>query len=354
MTHADGIYFGMPDDEYHAIPRLSASGIKEIVVSPLQFWFKSFLNPDREPDEDTTAKKLGKAYHKLILEGEEAFDACYAVAPCRDDHPDALDGAEALKAKCDELDLKKSGRIADLCERIRDADPAVKLWPDIMEAFRQSCAGREVLTKAQWLDLERVRFVLRHMPSIRSAFTGGRPEVTILWTHPSGVKMKARLDYLKPRGDTAAILDVKTFGNVMDKPIEDAPSVEIARNRYFVQPVIYTEARKAAAAMWAKHGMAAVHGETPDEAWLKAVLGPARSQFHFVFVKTGAIPDVIARGVAEYRYGVAMFRRCLEQYGTDTPWVQDYGVRAIRDDEFPLWALTTNLPMIDDQTEAAE
>ena len=80
-TKPDGIYFGMSEDDYLAIPRLSSSGIKTMCVSTLDFWFDSWMNASREPETETPARALGKAYHKLILEGDDAFDALYAVPP---------------------------------------------------------------------------------------------------------------------------------------------------------------------------------------------------------------------------------------------------------------------------------
>lgn len=366
----DGVYFGMDEDTYHAIPRLSCSGIKTLMVSPLQFWLESWMNERRKPDTDTPAKKLGRAYHKLILEGEEAFEAAYAVSPSKDDYPDALDGADALKAKCDELGLKKSGRVCDLCERIREADPAVQLWPDLMEEFRATAEGREILTKAQWEEIEQVRYVLRHMPDIKGAFSGGFPEVTFLWTE-GAVKMKGRVDYLKPRGNLAAILDLKSFGNVMGKPVEGAPEEEIGRNGYFVQPVAYAAARAAVAAMWREHGADVVHimsGPEPTQEWLSAVFNAQKCQFHFVFVQTGGIPNVIPcefaegnsyggmswqtneywrKGLAVYRNGMERFRNCMEQYGSETPWIINYAIRRLKDEDFKPWTLeyTTDIPL---------
>ena len=43
-----GIHFGLSDDVYHALPALSASGIKNLLVSPMVFWAESFLNAGRK------------------------------------------------------------------------------------------------------------------------------------------------------------------------------------------------------------------------------------------------------------------------------------------------------------------
>lgn len=368
----NGIYFGMPEDQYHALPRLSASGIKTLRVSPLRYWRES-LDPNRKPSQDSEPKKLGRAYHKLLLEGEEAFGAAYAVTPCKEDYPDALSDAEALRARCEELGLKKSGTLAEMCARIREVDPSAQLWPDILAEFDEVAGARERIKRDEWLEIQSMAYVIRRMPSLRTAFAGGFPEVTILWTHTSGVPMKARLDYLKPRGEAASIIDIKSFGNVMDKPIEDVPANEISRNRYFIQPVVYTDARNAAGAMWRQKRGEVVHvvsGDAPGEDWLSAVFGPSNAQFHFVFVQTGGVPDIIARefrpyedfsglgvqgnqywgrGLAEYRYGVALYRQCMEKYGPDVPWVTDHGLRPLKDEDFPLWALSNDVPLIDDE-----
>lgn len=359
----DGIYFGLPEDIYHQIPRLSASGIKTLGVSPLQYWLESSFNPNRKEKEDSSARKLGRAYHKLLLEGDAAFDATYAALPSKDDYPDVIDGGDALKAECERLGLKKSGSLLAMCERILEAEPGLDLWPVILREAKEAAGDKESLTKAQWEELQQVRFVLNHLPDIKGAFTNGRPEVTILWTQ-NGVKMKCRLDYLKPRGNFAAIIDLKSFGNVMGKPIETICGTEIGRNEYFVQPIVYTAGREAAGAMYRKQGADIIHvlsGDAPSTEWLDSVLLPEKCQFNFVFTQTGGIPNIIAcefspgktfggqgfqsneywmKGVTLFRNGVDRFRKYSTAFGTDTPWIVQYPVRTLDDvQDFKPWAL---------------
>jgi len=361
LDFEDGLYLGMPEDDYHAIARLSASGIKTLIGNPYKFWKESAFNPRRKAKEDTPAKKLGRAYHKLLLEGDEAFDATYAALPSKDDYPDAIDGSEALKAECERLGLKKNGPLLAMCERILEKEPGLELWPVILSEFKEASGDKEQLTKAQWEEIQEVRFVLNHLPDIKGAFTNGWPEVTLLWTQ-SGVKMKCRLDYLKPRGNLAAILDLKSFANVMDVPVETVPGIEIGRNRYFVQPIVYTEGREAIGSMYRK-GMDVVHvlsGEAPSKEWLDSVLLPERSQFDFVFVQTGGIPNIVPcefapgqtfggqgfesneywmKGLIEFRNGVDRFRKYAAEYGTDTPWIVAYRLKKLSDMDFKPWAL---------------
>ena len=81
------IVFGMPENEYHAVNALSNSGIKELLVDPLDFWHQSWLNPGREEKETTTAMMFGKAFHALVLEGGAAFQDRYCAEPNPEDYP---------------------------------------------------------------------------------------------------------------------------------------------------------------------------------------------------------------------------------------------------------------------------
>ena len=366
----DGIYFGLPDDRYHALPRLSASGIKDMLISPLEFWWRSPLNPDRDADDtDSKAKILGRAYHKLILEGEAAFDAAYTIKPDRADHPDALAGADALRQACGDHGLKRSGSIAEMCERLRDAVPDIKLWPDIIAGWETANMGKEPLSAADWKNLNRVRLVLRRMPSLQSAFTGGKAEVSVLWTD-RGVPCKARFDYLKPRDGEAGIIDLKSFANVMTRPIDEVAATEISRNRYFAQAVFYDRARSAAARMWARDGMACVNGCTDaDTDWLRGVFGPAKASFHFVFVATGSVPHIVARkfeefmqlpgmmqpheywrrGTGEVRYALHTWRKFMDKYGAGLPWIVEHEIRSLHDEDFPIYALSSHAPFVPDE-----
>ena len=81
-SREDGIYFNLPEAEYHALRRLSASGIKNILISLPTFWAKSWMNPEvaDSDDKDTNAQILGRAYHAAIFEPETLADR-YAGEP---------------------------------------------------------------------------------------------------------------------------------------------------------------------------------------------------------------------------------------------------------------------------------
>lgn len=356
MTFSPGIYFGLAEEAYHADPALSSSGIKNLLISPLDYWINSPLNPEYV-DEKTPAMIAGTAFHRRLLEPAR-FAALYAAEPSKDDWPDAIDGHEALKAECDRLDLKKSGRIMDLCERILEADPRAQLWPVIRESLADELGDRIALKRDVMADIERAaRLVLAH-DSARKALTGGMAEVSIFWTDPdTGIRMKARLDYLK----TKAIVDVKTFANSLSKPVDTAIAHAVANNGYPVQAVVYCEAVRQAKQMLRSAKSKAVRhvsGLEPDNGWLVQLAAVESHAFFFVFIETGAVTNVRVRefrptetyggrggtanlywqsGEAGFREGVRRYVVNMERYGPDQPWIDDAPARPFNDTDFPMW-----------------
>lgn len=335
-----GVYFDMDEEMYHAAPALSNSGIKHLLVSPMDFWARSWLNPNRE-DEQSDAMTLGKAYHKRILEGREAFYRQYVAEIDPNDYPDALRTADHLKAFLEQHDAKKAGKKADLIDRVLDIDPTAMIWDVLVEDHKAKHEGKEFLSAAAVEKIELSASMIEKHPTLKKAFTGGFPEVSIFWVDEFGIPMKARLDYLKAR----AIVDLKTFANQQAKPIDRAVAYDMAARKYHLQVAVYTEAVRAAQAMIRQRGMSAVHG-LDDEVWVKRFMQASSHDFVFVYQQTGIAP--VARG---YRFPLALayeagqatvrmakqqFRDCFEAFGSD-PWVDDADLVALADEDFPVF-----------------
>jgi hypothetical protein len=353
-AHAPGIYFGMPESVYHGDPSLSASGVKDIHVTPLTFWMRSGFNPNRK-DDSTEPKERGTAFHVRLLEGAAVFTQRYAVQPQIEDYPDAIDGGEDLKARCRELGLPVSGTIAKLCERIREADAEAVLWPDVMLAFTDEANGKgQTIIKKKLADeIERHARIIEMHPGTEKALRGGHCEVSIFWRDETGVPMKARIDYLKAR----AAVEMKTFTNPFGKPIDAAIAGTVANNKYFVDAIVRLDAVEHAKAMLREHGMRVVHGDPPSAEWLNAFTAQGPHAFVFLFLEAGDVPNVRvrefkqretakgdenlywAKGHAMYRQGVELYRRFLQHYGPDLPWVDPQPLRPFYDTDFPVWSL---------------
>jgi PDDEXK-like uncharacterized protein DUF3799 len=349
QTHEPGIYFDMPEAEYHADESLSATGSKNLLVSPLTFWTRSRFNPNRR-DEETPAMAFGKACDKLIVEGPEAFSMAYAVRPCLEDHPEALDGAEDLRARCAELGLKKGGTIAQLCDRILEADQNAMLWPRILQDWAANNADKIAISADWYRDIVNRAQLVRNHGIVAKAFQGGYPQVSIFWINRHGVPMKARIDYLK----TKIALDLKTFSNGLNKPVSVAVAHAMAYQRYGIQAVIYMDGIETIKAMLRRGTPVPCHGNV-DGNWLDAFVATDEHQFGFVFVESGDVPNVLARRfrkhmpsgglslaytAADTAYQMASFAfdEWFSKCGRD-PWIGEEPMRDFEDEEFPMWTM---------------
>lgn len=142
---APGVYYDLPNEEYHADPALSSSGLKSLLKNPMEYWSNSCLNPDREP-LDTVALKNGRAAHMLLLEPQN-FD--------------------------NEFVIKKGIKQSKVEGVIGEGD-----YEDMLKAVK----------------------VIKSHPTLSKLIEGGNPEVSIFWKdEETGIMCRCRFDYLLPR-----------------------------------------------------------------------------------------------------------------------------------------------------------
>jgi hypothetical protein len=288
----DGIYFGLPADVYHAVPRLSSSGIQKLCVSPATFWRGSWLDPERpDPDEDETIwQLLGRAYHTARLE-PHLFESTYCRECVKEDAPKGtLFTATDMGKKLEEFGLKKSGSVLEQAERLADAGfPSSQLWPLIKAAWEEDRAGRVALPAKHYdqMIIDRDRITLNSQ--IAPLLTGGEAEVSVFWTDQHGVQMKSRIDYLT-RDHWA---DFKTFDNSRGKHLNQALADAVRYNRYYVQAAVYREAVEQIRV----EGLQVVEADTDDQRSLIASLQLTSAELAcwFIFQEKNGIPNLLAR-----------------------------------------------------------
>lgn len=338
-AHDNGIFFGLPEEDYHAAHALSASGIKWLRISPLDFWARSSMNPEREPEEESQAKVIGKAYHKRIAEGRAAFLASFAPEVDPKDHPTALRTLDEIKEAIEAHGEKPKGkRKDDFIHQLHTLAPGTPIWGDIIGEHAEKHDGKTMLPADLMRRIEISAAMIEKHPDLRKAFTGGYPEVSIFWTDPEfGIPMKARLDYLK----RAAVVDLKTFENMNGMPIDKAIARTIANYKYHIQAKLYLEAVRQAKRL-IREGK--VFGEV-DPAFLDALQKSDGHTFLFVFQQKGVAP--IARGVilpsltldmgqVEIDDAKRRYAECRETFGPD-PWIDASPVREFDSTEFPAY-----------------
>ena len=338
---APGLYFDLDEDAYHAAQALSASSMKWLAVSTMDFWARSWMNEAREEGgSDSDAKTLGSAYHERVLMGRDSFQARYAAKLTPEDHPDALRTADEIRERLKALELPRGGSKADLVARLVEADPQAIIWDTLVSEHEEIHAGKTLLHPDSIARIELAAAVIEKHPDLGKAFSGGAPEVSCFWADPeTGVPLKCRFDYLKPR----AVTDLKTFSNPLGKPVDKAVAHAVASQRYHLQAAHYLDG----AAVAVEHARAGrVFGSIP-EGFLERLIAGGGHRFLFVFQQTGIAPLALGRtferglvtaqiAANKVRELIRLFAHCREVYGTD-PWVEDRPIAAFDDAEFPLY-----------------
>lgn len=288
----DGVYFGLPADVYHAIPRLSSSGIQKLCVSPGTFWRGSWLDPDRpDLDEDETIwQVLGRAYHTARLE-PHLFEQLYVRELDKADAPKGtLFTATDMSKKLEDFGLKKSGSVMEQAERLADSGyPSSQLWPLIKKAWDEERGTRTALPAKHYDQMITDRDRIGHNSQIAPLLTGGEAEVSIFWTDEYGLKMKARVDYLTRDWWS----DFKTFDNSRGKNLNQALSDAVRYNRYYIQAPVYREAIEAVRT----GGLDIVEADTDDQRALIAAIRikPGELRCWYIFQEKGGVPNLLAR-----------------------------------------------------------
>lgn len=345
----DGLHFNLPDEVYHSIPAMSASGIKNLLVHPCYFWANSWMNPLKDEEEqDTMARILGKAYHKRILE-PQAFSECYAPS-FEYEGDDALRTVDDMKAWLDMRGFAKSYKTkADFMTAILSYDPSAPVYDALKEQYERQHLGKVLLPKKYMDRIEMSAAMIEKNPHLSKCFTGGASEVTIIWTD-DGVRYKARFDYLKPY----AFTDLKTFETFKVKALEGMVYDAMASYKYHIQGAFYG-AFAFPAVRAAVANDAVFYHEAPD--WLthkckvlvqafKMIPLDIEPDCQFVFQLKKPYPiaagytltrsTVWQNGLMDIELAKKRYKQCVEKYGTD-PWVDAQPMAVFEDLKFPLY-----------------
>lgn len=338
-----GVYFNLSFDEYLAEPSLSSSGIKSLLISPLTYWTQC-LDPNRE-SRSTKSQDLGRALHKMLLEGERAFNSEYAVLPEPGDFPGCIQSGKELQQVCGDFGLKKSGTIMNMALRILSVAPEVLIFPVILQNAQRDAemAGKEPLKKSIHQACLKALQTLRTNSAATAALTSGIPEVSVFF-EIGGVKFKARFDYLKPQ----AIIDLKSFSN-QGLPLDKTIIQSMLKYQYHVQACLYIHAGACAHSL-AQQGQ--IFGANPGEVVALTKM-QQHLRFFFIFSETGVTKNVVVRemlrttdlnssklwdvGTGLIEKATNIYKDNMRKYGLENPWVSENNSRAFMDEELPAW-----------------
>jgi hypothetical protein len=303
-VHADGIYFDLDEETYHADVALGSSDMNKLSYDPQTYWFESGHNTvlrDADEEEDvkkrTLAQIKGTAVHVFVLYGRDEFERRYA--------PRYFHGS-TLAGKAENKRIAEAGQIGL-----------------VAKSFERILQSGTMITAN---------------PYLQRAFSGGRAEVSVFWTK-DGIRRKGRFDYLKQR----AVVDLKSITNSRRIDFKAACRRAINDFGYLVQAEHYREGREAMLPL-VKAG--AVGGDVNMD-WLTKVASEAAWAWVWCFWQASGAPLTKAYSVSPANFGIRdegrvllslaedNYRRNLEAFGLDTPWVISEPVEELDVSELP-------------------
>lgn len=342
----EGIYFGLPEEEYHAAEGLSCSGIKQLSISPLNYWHQNY-NPIKTPAEESFAMKFGKAAHCRVLEPRKYYSS-YAKAISKADYPDSLDTIDDLKGFLADQGLPVTfKKKQDLIDRIKESGIEAQIWDEIRAKHDAANEGKQLFLADTYDTIEALANTLFADPVVATLFSEGIPEVSFFVRDPeTGVMLKARMDYLRHK----STIDLKTFSNARGKQTDKAIFEAIYYEGYYLQGVYYTHIRELARQKLIQ-GEIPVHGDVPED-WLNAFKANEHHGFALVFVESsqpfdmrvislrqsgdaGADANVYWSSAQMKIYdSIRLFDECHKTYG-DATWRSPIKVQVLEDCNLP-------------------
>lgn len=320
----DGVYVNLPAEVYFAQDRLGSTDLAVLHSEPADWWYRSRHNPHRHEKETTEDMAFGSALHALLLEGEAVYAKTVRIRP--DTYEDAKSGEE-----------KPWNGNSNVC----------KAW---LEANDRP--GVTIITSDADRRVQHMAELIRRHPELGEPMQAGMSEVSVLWTDPSGVKLRARFDKLLP----AFVVDLKTFGGDARGDTVRQQCLGLVANRSMdVQRFLYAQARAAMASL-------PIIGAKPKEAeWLQKVAAVEQWQWCWIFYRRqddrkGHAPVVkpILRSAGDATYltgerktAIALqnYRTFVDRFGFDVPWAVIEVTEEPQDHEFPPWIERVHEPV---------
>lgn len=359
---SDGVYLNLPENLYFAEMRLGSTDLSRLYLNKEGWWWKSHLNPDRV-EEAEEAKNFGKALHALILEGESAFEARFAIAPDKDEerrkHGDrfCVTKTEIMtQLEVRGFNPKASEKVDFLIEYAKTRAPDLVIWQALVKSWEAANVGKTPVSTVEERQLRVMAAAVRDHPEIGVLFHYDEgnvplPEVTVLWHDEHGIPRRGRIDQLLPN----TTIDVKTLQNTSGRPLAFAVGEHAIKLGYHVQMADHHIARKIAY-RFIREGkifngadfmpdLTAIERTKAQErfdrelAWIKRFPEEAPSwDYAWLFyqkpdARAGLAPIVFPwaedyggelhmAGIRCRREAIETYRRCMKQFGPDVPWTR--------------------------------
>lgn len=253
----------LSNDDYHAHKAASRTVLMELQRSPKKYHYK-YLSGEYE-DEDTTALKIGSAFHTLILEPED-FSKKAVIVP--------------------------DGKRRPTKSQINAKNPSdsTLLQIEWWKKFDEEHDGKAYLSQADADNLKGMAAAIRSEPAAQRLLgKKGLIEPSIFWTdEDTGIECKVKLDFVPT--DYEFVFDAKTTADVS----ADKFRRSLGEYGYDLQAYMNMEA------------VFQLTGERPDAFFFGCV--EKKPPFDTGFYM--ADDDVIRSGEVKFRYLLRKLAKC--------------------------------------------
>lgn len=350
IEHELGVHITLRHEAYLKDPGLGYSSVKDILINPVEWWEQSAWNPLRKPEGDKKAFRYGEAAHVHFLDGPKAYDKIYGVEPSPEFFPRHLAGGEQLRQACRDLGLSASGTLPELERRLKAADPEIQLFSD--EVARWRASGRRPvpfdvdaqirrLYRMSQLTAQDLNLGHGEIMTLEDAIKGGLFEVSVFWEDDSGVRHRARFDYLKPN----ASLDLKTITDWKKPDFRRSLLSEVILRGYVIQAAHYDVARQELRR--AVDEGRVFGGNKKQRALLERIARADAWAWVWIFLKMNGAPQVkgivldkegmqFSKAVRQREEGISKFVFHREFFGMERPWIDTEIVWNPAEDDWPL------------------
>lgn len=308
-------------DDYFSSPGLSQSGIKDLEVSPLRYWFKH-INPLREPEVPTLAMNLGSAIHCAILEPEE-----FLCRYCMYFDSSSIEGL--LDTKDDLFSwLKERGQIVknsvnkpQLIEHVLSIDPGAPILANLESRHAAENHGKVCFKAEDWRRIHEAANAVRNEPLVAEILKDGCAEIVMsAFDKSTGVLLKGKADWRNSK----YTVDFKTFSQTRGKSIDRSISDAIYYEKYYRQAYFYNHLEELSGLPKTTFLMVFVESNAPHETRIRALL-PKHGGNVNMYWETARL---------EVRNFINIFSECVGHFGGKT-WRHAQGIEALTDEDLP-------------------
>lgn len=206
----------MPDAVYHKCKGLSRSGLKLLLDSPAKYYYKYISGEYTEPEKEKTSFKIGKAAHKYILEGADAFEKKYWHNPFSE-----LTKKELEKLLAEKYGYREKGLVCDLMDRLLEFEGIKPKEIELSKSEINTVIGL-------------ARAIKQNKDSLRAFSQKGESELSIFWVDKeTGLWLKCRPDFLPY--NCALVPDYKTTTDAKPEKVWS----DIIDYGYYMQAAMY-------------------------------------------------------------------------------------------------------------------